>query len=341
MAAIDRILAELAAPQLVEALGDLTPNDLTSVLLAVAQRRASRVTLKELMNERPLLAPSSADARRLALFDRLAFDAASDFEAIALSPVAPLGANSVLGGIHQNNALATVRNAQAVADPTTSMALEIARRRKAQAARRAEVRLCTSARCIRMQPVDVPGFTPHFALFAMATAGRDSGNQRFEHASLIAHLEVYLRLFSAMAQSGFSLGAVKVELSDPAVLDDIEVDRGAIRRTVRAHRVGAGAGLLEGKEPRATERLHLAEQEVLAPLRARYPSAQFGIDLQRLEGVGYYSGLTFRISVAHSSGQVFPLADGGFVDWTQRLLADRKERLLTSGIGAELCVKMF
>ena len=32
------------------------------------------------------------------------------------------------------------------------------------------------------------------------------------------------------------------------------------------------------------------------------------------------------------------LVDGGFVDWTQRLLSDRKERLLISGIGTErLC----
>jgi len=34
------------------------------------------------------------------------------------------------------------------------------------------------------------------------------------------------------------------------------------------------------------------------------------------------------------------IADGGFVDWTQRLLGNRKERLLISGFGLELLVKM-
>jgi hypothetical protein len=29
------------------------------------------------------------------------------------------------------------------------------------------------------------------------------------------------------------------------------------------------------------------------------------------------------------------LADGGFVDWTQRLLGDAKERLLVSGVGSD------
>ena len=35
------------------------------------------------------------------------------------------------------------------------------------------------------------------------------------------------------------------------------------------------------------------------------------------------------------------LADGGFVDWTQTFLADRKERLMTSAIGTELLCRMF
>jgi DNA invertase Pin-like site-specific DNA recombinase len=37
----------------------------------------------------------------------------------------------------------------------------------------------------------------------------------------------------------------------------------------------------------------------------------------------------------------FALADGGFVNWTRRLLGDSKERLMTSAIGAELICRLF
>jgi hypothetical protein len=40
-------------------------------------------------------------------------------------------------------------------------------------------------------------------------------------------------------------------------------------------------------------------------------------------------------------GEQFALADGGFVNWTRRLLGDSKERLMTSAIGAELICRLF
>ena len=44
----------------------------------------------------------------------------------------------------------------------------------------------------------------------------------------------------------------------------------------------------------------------------------------------YYTTARFEIRVGDLS-----VVDGGFVDWTQRLLSDRKERLLISGAGLE------
>jgi hypothetical protein len=45
--------------------------------------------------------------------------------------------------------------------------------------------------------------------------------------------------------------------------------------------------------------------------------------------------LCLRISPLAPDGVRYPVADGGFTDWTARLLQNRKERLLTSGIGTE------
>lgn len=45
----------------------------------------------------------------------------------------------------------------------------------------------------------------------------------------------------------------------------------------------------------------------------------------------YYDGATFAVSIAGTE-----VVEGGFVDWTQKLLGDRKERLLTSAVGLDL-----
>ncbi|GGB15484.1 hypothetical protein [Puia dinghuensis] len=53
----------------------------------------------------------------------------------------------------------------------------------------------------------------------------------------------------------------------------------------------------------------------------------------------YYKGLQFKLYIT-VNGVEWEIADGGFVDWTQRMLENRKERLLISGFGLELLFKM-
>jgi hypothetical protein len=49
----------------------------------------------------------------------------------------------------------------------------------------------------------------------------------------------------------------------------------------------------------------------------------------------YYRGVQFKLYV-FVGGEEREIADGGFVDWTQRLLENKKERMLISGFGLEL-----
>lgn len=58
------------------------------------------------------------------------------------------------------------------------------------------------------------------------------------------------------------------------------------------------------------------------------------VDSSRVSGRGYYIGVCFKIFSGDTE-----LGDGGFVEWTQALLGDRKERLLISGIGSERAVE--
>ena len=355
-----RIEAESGVAGLFSALAEeLPPGDLQSLLLEVYQARAKRVAEPDVLARfegTPLAAPSTVDARLLNEFDRAAFATAEGFEAVELSPVCPLGTSQSLGGIDQNNVLTTIRNAEVLGDSTPGLALECARRRRKQSARTGEaVRLCSSHRVIRLQPFDFPGFTPHFRLFGMVTAGRDSGSSAFEVQHLREHIAVYLRLFRALNQAGFSLTAPLVEITDlaatEALLAPAGVSRDDVRKAVRAHIVGGSERFLAERgvtlpdntagSTAAAPRLALLQKPVVDPLRVEFPEAEFRLTLARLEGLGYYTGLCLRISPTAPNGVLYPVADGGFTGWTARLLQDRKERLLTSGIGSEFVCRKY
>jgi hypothetical protein len=310
----DRILARVA-----RALGEgdaldglvrrLPPSDLQSLLLHVFRQRSATRTPAELLAQHAgsrTLEPSAVEARLLLEVARAAFACAPAFEALELAPVAPLGTNRVLGSVDQNNCLATVRGVEVLADPTTAQALECARRRRGGA--RGTIRLCSASRALRLQPIDVPWFTPHFALFSMVSAGRDRGGLAFEMESLREHLGAYVALLRRLDGEGYAFPEIDVAVSHT-------------RRDGRA--------------------LDQARAEVLDPLGAAWPGVAWRIDLEREQGRHYYDGLCLRIDATNGEGARHNLADGGFTDWTRRLLSNAKERLLVSGIGSELVPKCF
>jgi hypothetical protein len=54
----------------------------------------------------------------------------------------------------------------------------------------------------------------------------------------------------------------------------------------------------------------------------------------------YYDGIQFKL-IIEAGGQEIEIADGGFVDWTQQLLGNYKERLLICGFGFEWLHKLL
>ena len=249
------------------------------------------------------------------------------------------------------------------------MALECARRRKTLARRRAHlpVRLCSSHRVVRLQPFDFPGFTPHFRLFGLVSAGRDTGSSCFEIQQIGEHIRIYLRLFRALATQGFSLTSPLVEISDLTITEALLASAGSsrdqVRQRVRAHLPGSAERFLSERgialptnitdpkvELKDLARQYELERQLLRldllkqtidPIQLEHPEARFCFNLARLEGLGYYTGLCLRISPAAPDGARYPIADGGLTDWTARLLHDNKERLLTSGIGSEFVCRRY
>jgi hypothetical protein len=270
--------------------------------------------------------------------------------------VCPLGLNRVLGEIDQNNVLTTIRNVEVLGDPTPAMALECARRRKDAGQRAAgDVRLCGSQRVIRLQRFDFPGYTPHFRLFALVSAGRDSGSHEFEILHLGEHIRFYLELCRALNGCGFSLAKPLVEITDVAVVQGLLTEAGVapeeLREAIRAHKPGESERFLAARGVRLADaildpvkelaglssrhQLARAKSDIVDVLAPEFPEAQFRFNLARLEGLSYYRGLCLRISPEAPDGVRYPIIDGGFTDWTARLLQDRKERVLATGIGSE------
>lgn len=363
----DRIAAETGIPNLATVLSQLPLSDLQSLLMHVYQAQTRDFGVPDVLRTagRSLLQASKVDARLFNAFDRVAFDVAEGFEAVDLAPVCSLGLNRVLGAIDANSLLTTIRNAEVLGDATMPLAVECWRRRK-DALRSREstpVRLASSHRVIRMQPFDVPGYVPHFRLFSMVSAGRDTGSYAFETRHLGEHLRFYLRLFRELGAHGFRLESPLVELSDTGIVQELLARHGVspdqVRQSIRAHRLGGSAQFLAGLGitlPEAVvdpavelkaivgragvERLSRLKSDVLDAVQAEFPEAQFRFNLARLEGLHYYRGVCLRISPLAPDGIRYPVADGGFTDWTARLLQNKKERLLTSGIGTEfLCLR--
>lgn len=353
-----RIVEQMEGYDLYSALsGHLPPSDLQSLLLDAFDARARGIAVAGLLartTSNTLFTHSSASARLLNTFDRIAFQAASMFDALDLAPVCALGASFQLGSTSQKNILTTIRNAEVLGDSTIAMAIECARRRKPfLSAREANpVRLCASHRVVRLQPFDIPGFTPHFRLFGMVTADRDRGSLSFELQHLREHFTFYLELMRELNKEGFLFESPVVEVTDLDATESVLRERGVsqeeIRSAIRAHRPGESERLLSrhGIElpsdiQHPEGRLAEIDREVMQPLRATFPEAHFRFNATRLEGLGYYSRFALRISAQNAAGDRLPLIDGGFTDWTARLLSNRKERLLISGIGSELACKAY
>ncbi|OGU55734.1 MAG: hypothetical protein A2V66_11745 [Ignavibacteria bacterium RBG_13_36_8] len=126
----------------------------------------------------------------------------------------------------------------------------------------------------------------------------------FEHQALLEHINFYLEIF---------INADKLNL-----------------------KVGELRLLFILLEEQRTEKL---DSVIIYNLKQKFPKIKFELRSDTEKSNTYYSHLRFQIFAKDTSGYEYLLTDGGFTNWTQKLLSNKKERLLTSGIGSErLCV---
>jgi hypothetical protein len=176
-----------------------------SLLLSVIERRAMRrtpATVQQQWEADRFVLPAPVDQRTLLELDSHLLAAASGFEALELSPLAPLAACSSVALTSQNRTVSTIRGTEVVSDPTNVLALESARRLRQDS--RQVVRLATSHRCVRAQPFPkLPGFAAHFRIFCITTAGRESKDRAFLAAALVEHIQTHLGALDQLEKHGY------------------------------------------------------------------------------------------------------------------------------------------
>src|SRR3954467_981817 len=191
-----------------EALAEGLPaSEVWSLLLGVVARRAERRPPPELLRQWEqdrFVQPAFIDQRTLNALDGHLLAAAEGFEAIELSPLAPLGSCSAVGLASQNKTVSTVRGTEVVSDPTNGMALECARRLRRDSG--PVVRLATCHRCVRAQEIPKrPGHAAHFRLFCLATAGRERQDHDFTVEAVAEQIATHLAALDRLERHGYAI----------------------------------------------------------------------------------------------------------------------------------------
>jgi hypothetical protein len=282
-----------------------SPSRTRPALLALARAQAARRRPIELLQQWQrdgTVGPSDLDLRDAVRLDGIALSTAEEYDAVLLSPVAPLGMCSVLAPTSQDRTLTTTRATEVVSDPTNALALEAADRLAADSS--ASVRLCTAHQVLRMQrPSSEPGRSQHFRLFCLAEAAFGRADHAVELEAISRQLTAILATIgSAASQFDRDYGRISALLETSPGRDGL-ADRVTDLLSVPALGLDVERGVLQSD---------------------------------------YYDGVRIQLFVDGADGPDGPdgdrsaIADLGLFDWVGQLLGDRRARFIASGVGLQL-----
>lgn len=296
-----RLLEQVGCLELLDRFDSLSASDANSLLMVLFNRLAGRLTPRDLLKNyahNRYAAPSAGDPARYhkTALELLDLAKANGFAPITLSPAALQGSCSVLASVSQNKIISASRGTELLADPTNMLAVHIADGIKNGSLSHGDggIHLCAAQRVTRVQAMFPKGFYPHFGLFCLVSAGRDSGSYAFEKQALVKHLALYESFFRKRGDEGMSL-------------------------TFRARGGYAdSAGFFAA--------MRQASTEAFPHIESRAAESDFDNP--------YYLGVNVKFYLP-GDGRPVELGDMGFVDWTQKLLGRRKERMFISAMGLE------
>ena len=303
---LSKILKKLNDPDLHDKLvNQLSFSDLQSLLMIVLDEKRKAIKIKDILDQYkndPFLIPSGIEQRIQNTLDSIIYSALpKEYASIELSPVSPLGCCSQVADISQNKIISTVRKNEVCADPTNILALEASLRRKAT---NNIIRLATSHRVIRTERIISKDSVSHFRVFSLCIAGKDEGNLSFEKEMLKELILIYLKIFKELYKHGYHYSKIRitVKCEDQRVLDAFDIS--------------------------------------YFNKKIDNPDTLIEFSIDEKENWSYYRSIRFQINIFDTENEYF-IVDGGFTDWTQKILNNKKERFLTSGMGSERYMMLF
>lgn len=361
---LDSIYKKIDTPELHKKLGNLALRRLSPILVSTmseftSHRKPSKI-MEDYANKQEFFGPSSISQKELMRFSSLCYETIPDkFSSVELSPIAPIGTNSILTKISQNNTLSTVRGSEVVSDITTQLAVACAQ----ENTNGTIVNLCSMGRVLRLQPFDKDkGYMQHFNLFALCSGGKKSENLVFP--MIKEHIEVLLDVLNNLNNNEYDIRNISVSLSDINFLNKLITSRQLPKEEIIRNSLNDEFDLFDTYAidfPKQIDSMNdfnsnkfsdigLADysayykhvyNDIILDLKSSFPDVDFKIDFNRKAGLGYYQNICFHIFGDTPNGNTIQLADGGSVDWLAKLKADNKQSMVTSGIGAELIQKLF
>lgn len=350
---------------------DMKAPEFQTRLLHVFKERVKNRTPSEVMRQfkqNRFLQPSEIDQRDFVKFDKAFYKKLdSSVSAVELSPVAPLGVNTVLAELNQNNVLSTIRNIEVMADTVTTLALECAKKRKESQSNN-PIFICTSQREVRAQKFDGDsGFLSHFRGISMVSSHLFDGKEYTLSEVMSKHISFYLSGIKNLIESGeFEYKKITVSFSSIRILnillDQANINKDDVRKITRKENPGFLYKTSFNDLPKVINFENKPNIKVLQKYKINqvyqylariisnikqeidqknYKDIEFEINLDRVNGINYYTDLCFKISAINQAGDEYPLVDCGETDWTKKLLQRTKERCIAGGMGADFFIKNF
>lgn len=297
---IDRILNDVEDAALLDKLLSLPKSDLNTLLLEAYKLQAKNLTptglLKAYQSNR-FTVPSKVDPIAYHQLETELLKIAGDmgFNGILLSPSAPFGSCSVFGCVDQNNVISAARGTETLSDPTNMLAVIISDGLK-------------NGVIAQTQAI-------HYCTTArVVRAQAFSGKGRFSHFGIFC-----------MVSSGKAGGSYCCE-------KELLIKQLSYYKRLFSEKYGVKLSVVLKKRTGYTDGDGFFES-IAELVRSELPKVPLSFDSAH-EDNNYYKGVNFKLYIEKENG-IIEVADGGFVDWIEKMTGNRKLRCLISGLGMD------
>ncbi|UVI29227.1 hypothetical protein [Paenibacillus spongiae] len=301
-AELERVLNKLGKPDLLTLLAEqISGSDLNTLLLKLFNEKINQSSPGDLLKryrENRFVHPAKVDPLQLKQLEMDVLKVALNHgvSPIQLSPVAPLGCASVVGTVDQNKVISALRGTEVVSDATNLLALHISDFIKTNEDKREDfIRFCTTHRHVRAQFF---GDTPGMLPHFHLFGMVTSGIDKGSYSFEKQSFWEHIAVYQSIFKTLFG-SEIELICSER---DGYKDTAGLFSRIIKCgHEHSTNVSISTGEPNKENQ---------------------------------YYKGLQFTLKTV-IEGKEYYIGDGGFVDWTQKMLGNKKERLLISAIGLD------